>query len=76
MIARMTLAPRSGRLRRNRCGVRKAARPPGLARSRSLKRSRERAPVRDLTPVEIFPTPSLAPTRPPQLPEVERDTLR
>jgi len=72
----MTLAPRSGRLRRNRCGVRKAGRPPGLARSRSLKSSRQRAPDRDLTPVEFFPKPSLAPARLPQLPELERDTDR
>jgi RNA polymerase primary sigma factor len=67
----MTLAPRSGRLRRDRCGVRKASRPPGLARSRSL--SRKRLPDRDLTPVEIYPAPTLLPDRLPQLPEVERE---
>ena len=70
MIARMTLAPRSGRLRRNRFGVRKASRPPGLARSRSFKRS----PERDLTPVEVFPTPNLLADRAPQAPEVERES--
>lgn len=68
----MTLAPRSGRLRRDRCGVRKASRPPGLARSRSL--SRKRLPDRALTPVEVYPAPALLPGRLPQLPELERET--
>ena len=72
MIAPMTLAPRSGRLRRDRCAVRKASRPPGLARSRSL--SRKRLPGRALTPLEVFPAPSLLPGRLPQLPELERET--
>jgi RNA polymerase primary sigma factor len=70
MIARITLAPRSGSLRRNQCGVRKAGRPPGLARSRS----RKPLPSRDLTPVEVFPEPSLASDRLPQPAELERET--
>jgi len=68
----MTLAPRRGRNRRDRCRVRKASRPPGLARSRSLSRKRSRDRV--LPPVEIYPTPTLLPERLPQLPELERDT--
>lgn len=69
----MTLVPRSSRLRRNRCGVRKASRPLGLARSRSRSLSLKQTPSRDLTPVEVYPTPSLVPDRPPQLPELERE---
>jgi RNA polymerase primary sigma factor len=70
MIARMTLAPRSGRNRRNQCGVRKAGRPPGLPQSRS----RKRLPARALTPVEPFPAPSLLPASLPQPAEVEKET--
>jgi RNA polymerase primary sigma factor len=70
MIARMTLVPRSGRLRRNQCGARKARNQLGLARSRP----RKRLPARDLTPVEVFPEPSLLPARLPQSPEPERET--
>jgi RNA polymerase primary sigma factor len=68
----MTLAPRRGQRRRDRCGVRKVNRPPGLARSRSVSRKRVRA--RALDPVEVLPTPALLPERIPQLPEMERDT--
>jgi RNA polymerase primary sigma factor len=68
MISRITLAPRSGRLRRNRCGPRKAGRPLGLARLR------KRLPARDLTPVEVFPAPRLSPARLPQPAEPERET--
>jgi len=70
MIARMTLAPRSGRLRRNPCGAGKASRPPGLAPSRG----RKRLPRRGLTPAEVFPPPSLSPGRLPQPLDVERET--
>jgi RNA polymerase primary sigma factor len=76
MIATMTLAPRSNRLRRNRCRVGKARRAPGLApgRSRTRSQSRKRSPHQDLTPVEIYqPTPSLVPDQLPHLPEVERE---
>jgi RNA polymerase primary sigma factor len=70
MIERVTLAPRSGRLRRNQCGARKATRPPGLAPSRS----RKRLPPRGLTSSEVFPAPSLQPGRMSQPLEVERET--
>jgi RNA polymerase primary sigma factor len=68
MIARMTLAPRSRRLRRNPCGARKAGRPPGLARGR------KRLPARGLTPAEVLPPPGLLAERVPQLAEAERET--
>ncbi len=71
MIAPMTLAPRRGQRRRDRCGVRKVNRPPGLARSRSDSRKRTRG--RALDPVEILPMPVLLPERLPQLPELERE---
>jgi RNA polymerase primary sigma factor len=71
MIARMTLAPRSGRLRRGQCGARKAARPPGFPRSRS----RKRLPARGLVPAGAFPPPSLLPAGLPQPPpDVEKET--
>ena len=70
MIARMTLAPRSGRPRRSQCAARKAGRPPGLSRSRS----RKRLPDRGLAPVEPFPPASLLPASLPQPAEVEKET--
>jgi RNA polymerase primary sigma factor len=70
MMAPMTLAPRISRLRRNRCSVRKPARPPGLARSRAGKRSS----ARDLAPIEVFPAPGLLPDRPALPSEVERES--
>ena len=70
MIAAKMLMPRSSRLRRNRCGVAKASRPRGLARSRSGRR----LPARDLAPPqEVFPTPTLLPDRPVYPVEVERE---
>ena len=69
MIAAKMLMPRTSRLRRNRCGVAKVSRPRGLARSRSGRR----LPVRDLTPREVFPAPTLLPDRPAYPAEVERE---
>ena len=69
MIAPKILMPRSSRLRRNRCGVAKASRPRGLARSRSGRR----LTVRDLAPREVFPPPTLLPDRPAYPAEVERE---
>jgi RNA polymerase primary sigma factor len=66
----MMLAPRISRLRRNRCSVRKPARPPGLARSRAGKR----LPARDLAPIEVFPAPGLLPERQAPPAEVERES--
>ena len=70
MLAPMMLAPRISRLRRNRCSVRKPARPPGLARSRAGKR----LPARDLAPIEVFPAPGLLPERQAPPAEVERES--